>query len=81
VTDSRTLLDRLMPLVKPTLVGDFAPPPRQVDAHLWVLDRRFRMPGGPMLPTRTAIVITPTGELVVVPRRRSRPSAPGIRGA
>ena len=62
----RSVLDRLLPLVRPTLLTDFAPPPQQVDAHLWVLDRRLRMPGGPILPARTTIVVPPSGGLLVV---------------
>lgn len=62
----RSVLARLLPFVTPTIVRDFAPPPRQVDARLWILDRQLRMPGGPILPTRTTIVIAPSGDLLVV---------------
>ena len=62
----RSVSDRLLPLIRPTLVTDFAPPPEQIDAHLWVLDRRLRMPGGPILPTRTSVLVLSSGGLLVV---------------
>jgi hypothetical protein len=62
----RTLIDRFLPYVTPGLVRDFAPPPERLDTSLWILDRRLRMPGGPVLPTRTTIVGLPSGGLLVV---------------
>ena len=66
MTQRRSLSDRLLPLIRPTLVRDFAPPPERVDGRLWVLDRRLRMPGGPILPTRTSLVVLPAGGLLVI---------------
>lgn len=60
------MAERLLAVVRPTPLTDFAPPPLQVDAHLWVLDRRLRMPGGPILPTRTTLLVLPSGGLLVV---------------
>jgi len=66
MTRKRSIVERFMPLVSPTPVVTFAPPPRQIDERIWVLDRSFRMPGGPILPTRTTIIALPTDELLVI---------------
>jgi hypothetical protein len=66
VEQRRSLADRLLPHIRPTRVTDFAPPPEQVDARLWVMDRRLRMPGGPILPSRTTLLVLPSGGLLVV---------------
>lgn len=66
MTQRGSLVDYLLPFVRPKLLADFAPPPKQVEGRLWVLDRRLQMPGGPILPTRTTILVLPSGGLLVV---------------
>jgi hypothetical protein len=58
--------EKLIRRLRPALIRDFAPPPVKVADDLWVLDRRLRMPGGPVLPTRSTIVGLADGELLVV---------------
>jgi hypothetical protein len=58
--------EKLVRHVRPTVVRDFAPPPEKVADGLWALDRRLRMPGGPVLPTRSTIVELGGGDLLVV---------------
>jgi len=53
-------------LVRPALLAGFAPPPTQLATNLWTIDRRLRMPGGPILPTRTTIVVLDDGGLLVI---------------
>lgn len=62
----RSLIDRLMALASPRRVLDFAPPPRELAAGVWALDRRLRMPGGPLLPLRSTVVRLRDGSLVVI---------------
>src|SRR4051812_37732940 len=62
----RSVWDRVIQSVKPTLVAGFAPPPTAVAPGLWSLERRLRMPGGPLLPSRTTIIRLPAGGLLVV---------------
>jgi hypothetical protein len=65
---SRRLLDRVLQMATPRLQRDFAPPLAQVDRDLWTLERRLRMPGGLVLPTRTTVIrLPPSGLLVVSP--------------
>ncbi len=61
----RSLIDRLVPAIVPRTITGFAPPPERIDEGLWCLERRSRLPGGPVLPTRTTIVDTGNGELLV----------------
>jgi hypothetical protein len=62
----RSLLDRLVPSIVPTTIVGYAPAPEQIDTNLWTLERRSRMPGGPVLPTRSTIVGIGGGDLLVV---------------
>jgi hypothetical protein len=55
-----------MAYVRPTLVRGFAPPPVAIAPDLWTLERRLRMPGGPILSSRTSIIRLPSGGLLVV---------------
>ncbi len=66
MTLNRSVLDRAIQFVRPRLVRDFAPPPTPIAPDLWCLDRRMRMPGGPMLPTRSTIIRLPSRGLLVV---------------
>lgn len=59
------LLDRVLRLVQPSPIADFAPPPRQLADGLWVIDRRLSMPGGPLLPLKSTIIRLDGGGLFV----------------
>ena len=63
---NRSLLDRAMQFVQPRLVRDFAPPPTAIASGIWCLDRRMRLPGGLLLPTRSTIIRLPSRGLLVV---------------
>jgi hypothetical protein len=64
----RTLFERLLTPIRPKPVLGFAPPPTPIDDGLWILDRRLRMPGGLVLPTRTTIIqLRSRGLLIVSP--------------
>ncbi|HSP97924.1 MAG TPA: DUF4336 domain-containing protein [Candidatus Dormibacteraeota bacterium] len=62
----RSIWDRLIQPVKPRLVTTFAPPPTQIAPGLWSLDRRLRMPGGLLLPSRTTVIRLRAESLLVV---------------
>ena len=62
----RNLFDLFMPAIKPRTIADFAPPPLKLDEGVWHLERRSKMPGGPVLPTRTTILRIAGGDLMVV---------------
>jgi Domain of unknown function (DUF4336) len=62
----RSFVDRLIQLGRPTWVAGFAPPPAPIDAGLWGLDRRLRMPGGALLPCRTSLARLRSGGLLVI---------------
>lgn len=66
MASTRSPIDRLMQLVTPRPVADFAPPPRRLATDLWALDRQLRMPGGPVLPLRTTLIRLRDGSLVVI---------------
>jgi len=74
VTDRPSFLDRAMRLARPRVVTAFAPPPTPIGPGLWSLDRRLRMPGGPLLPSRTTVMRLGSGGLLVV---SPPPGAPG----
>jgi hypothetical protein len=62
----RSIADKLMQYLRPTLMRGFAPPPLAIAPDLWTLERRLRMPGGPILSSRTSIIRLPSGGLLVV---------------
>lgn len=62
----RSIADRMMQYARPTLLRGFAPPPVAVAPDLWTLERRLRMPGGPVLSSRTSLIRLPSGGLLVV---------------
>jgi hypothetical protein len=62
----RSVWDRLIEPVKPKVVTAFAPPPVEIAPGVWSLERRLRMPGGPLLPSRATVIRLPTGGLLVV---------------
>jgi hypothetical protein len=55
-----------MALAAPRLIP--APPqtPREVAPDLWILERQLAMPGGPRLATRSTLIRTASGNLVVI---------------
>lgn len=66
MANTRSLLDRLVQAVKPETIVGFAPPVAPVDSGLWGLERRARMPGGLILPTRTTVVRLPGDDVLVI---------------
>jgi Domain of unknown function (DUF4336) len=62
----RSVLDRLIRHVRPKVVSAFAPPPVQIAPNLWSLERRLRMPGGPILPTQTTVIRLRSEALLVI---------------
>lgn len=62
----RSLIDRLLQLVRPAPIASFAPPPVRIDSDLWTLERRLRMPGGAFLSSRTTLISLPSRGLLVV---------------
>lgn len=65
-TNERSVFDRVIRIVQPTVDASFSPAPTQIASRLWALDRRLRMPGGAILPTRTTIIVLSDGGLLVV---------------
>ena len=63
---SSAILDRVLQTASPSPDESFRPPPRALAPGLWSLDRRLRMPGGVVLPSRTTLIAGPAGKLVVV---------------
>lgn len=86
MSSRRSLIDRLMRLASPRPVSGFAPPPRELAPGVWLVDRRLRMPGGPLLPLRTTVIRLRDGSLVVIsppplpPAAELGPSAPEALG-
>lgn len=62
----RSVLNRLIRFVKPQVVQGFAPPPVPIAPDLWSFERRLRMPGGPILPTRTTVIRLRSHALLVI---------------
>jgi hypothetical protein len=62
----RSILDRLIQLVRPRPVSSFAPSLTQIAPNLWSLEHRLRMPGGLSLPTRTTVIRLRSETLLVV---------------
>ena len=66
MSSRRRLLDSVFKLVAPAVDVDHRPPPVEIAAGVWSLDRRLRMPGGPLLPSRTTIVRLDGGGLALI---------------
>jgi hypothetical protein len=67
MSDKRRLLDRLFQLGAPDIVEDFRPAPMRLADGVWSLERRLRMPGAPVLPSRTTIVrLNGGGDLALI---------------
>ncbi|HEY2773902.1 MAG TPA: DUF4336 domain-containing protein [Candidatus Binatia bacterium] len=66
MSQHRSLADRLMQHLRPRPVPGFAPPACELDRGIWTLERQLRMPGGPVLPSRTTILRLASGGLVVI---------------
>ena len=62
----RQLLDRVFKRAAPGVDAGYRPPPVRLADGVWSLERRLRMPGGPLLPSRTTIVRLGSGGLVVI---------------
>jgi hypothetical protein len=52
--------------VGPRAFAAFAPPPAEIAAGVFALDRQLRFPGGARLPSRTTIIRLNDGALVVI---------------
>jgi len=61
----RGLLERLLGLATPVVVGDFTPPVRPLADGLWVIQRKIRLPGGIEIAGHTTIVRLASGGLLV----------------
>ncbi len=66
MADRASLFERMILRVVPTPVTDYAPPPTEIAADLWGLERRLRHLGVGLLPTRTTLVRLRDGSLVVI---------------
>lgn len=66
MSSKRQLLDRLFQLAAPGVVEQHRPPAVRLADGVWSLERHLRMPAGPVLPTRTALVRLSSGGLVVI---------------
>ena len=62
----RSLLDLALKRAVPRPVAAYAPPPRELSAGLWVLDRQLLHFGSAILPSRTTLICLENGPLVVV---------------
>lgn len=66
MSSRRSVLDRVLSRVVPRPVFEVSPPPWELAADLWVLDRQLLHFGVARLPTRTTIIRLSNGTLVVV---------------
>ena len=66
MSSRRSWMERFMRFASPRVVDDFAPPPRQLEPGVWVLDRKLQLPGGPRLPSRSTILRLESGALLVI---------------
>ncbi|HVM95969.1 MAG TPA: DUF4336 domain-containing protein [Candidatus Acidoferrales bacterium] len=64
--EKRRLIDRLFQLGAPSVVIERRPPALSIADGVWSLMRYLRMPGGPILPSRTTIVRLGSGNLAVI---------------
>ena len=62
----RGLLDRLFALGQPRWDAALRPGPRPIAEGLYAIERRFFLPGGTAMPTRSLAVRTPDGGLAVL---------------
>lgn len=65
MVEKRSLLDRILSASQPEFVSDYVPPPRQVDANLWTIERQLKMPGGLSLPVASTVIRLKSGALLV----------------
>ncbi len=61
-----SLLDRILQSAAPAPDLSYRPAPHALADGLWELERRLLMPGGIPLPSRTTILRSPSGKLVVI---------------
>jgi hypothetical protein len=62
---SRTLIERVVALGKPSWIASFDPAPREIAPGLWSVDRLLGVPLGPRLGTRALLVDLPEGGVLV----------------
>ena len=53
---TRSLVDRVLRLVRPTPVAGYVPPPRPLADGVWLVDRQLRLPPGLLLPYRMTVI-------------------------
>jgi hypothetical protein len=64
----RRLLDGIFKRAALGVAPDYRPAPTRLAEGVWSLERHLRMPGGPLLPSRTTIVkLSPTSVAVISP--------------
>ena len=66
MSSERSLLDRALKRAVPRPVATYTPPPQELAAGLWILERRLRHFRIAFLPSRTTIVRLLDGSLVVI---------------
>jgi hypothetical protein len=66
MSSGRSLMDRALMRAVPRPVAAYSPPPRELCAGLWVLDRQLLHFGSARLPTRTTIIRFDDGSMTVV---------------
>lgn len=62
----RRLLDTVVKRMSPGFDAGYRPPPIRLADGVWSLERRLRMPGGPVLPSRTAIIRSEGDKLALI---------------
>src|SRR5262245_30885748 len=68
MTEMRRFLDGVFKRATPGVAADYRPAPTRVADGVWSLERHLRMPGGPLLPSRTTIVrVSPTSVAMISP--------------
>jgi hypothetical protein len=80
VAQQRGIVDRVLGLARPAVVGDFTPPTRAVADGLWVVARRIRLPGGITIATNMTVVRLRSGLLVYSPFRLDAPMRADLAG-
>ncbi len=78
MSPGRNRLERIVSRIAARPVPDFAPPPHPLAEGLYAIDRRWRLPGGATLPTRSVAVRLADGGLVLI---APPPLEPAVREA
>ena len=66
MASTRRFADGFFKHVAPSVDVGYRPAPVRIADGLWSLDRRLRMPGGPLLPSRTTLVRGGRGGMIVI---------------